>query len=160
MRIKHMRKVFFVIAAVVLPLCAMAQKTYVNVVALGVNNNYGHTIYLSGDIPSGMQQFYDHYYDKTLVGEILNRLASHGFEVEQMSCTTNEEQMREVIILSKNATSMPTQVREAPTVERNGKGEIKEVARYNLQGMPVQPHEKGVQIVVYSNYTTRTVIVE
>ena len=77
-----------------------------------------------------------------------------------MSCTTNEEQMREVILLSKNATSTPTQVREAPTVERNGKGEIKEVARYNLQGMPVQPHEKGVQIVVYSNYTTRTVIVE
>lgn len=155
-----MRKAFFLIAAIVLPLCVMAQKTYVNVVALGVNNNFGHNIYLSGDIPSDMQQFYHDYSDKTLVGTVLNQLASHGFEVEQMSCTINEGQVREVIILSKNATPTPTQVGEHLTVERDGDGDVKEVARYNLQGMPVQPHEKGVQIVVYSNYTTRTVIVE
>ena len=148
------------IAAIVLPLCAIAQKTYVNVVALGVNNNYGHNIYLSGDIPSDMQQFYDDYYDKTLVGEVLNRLATHGFEVEQMSCTTNEGQMREVVLLSKSTSPTPTQVQEHLTVKRDGDGDVKEVARYNLQGMPVQPHEKGIQIVVYSNYTTRTVIVE
>ena len=155
-----MRKAFFLIVAIVLPLCAMAQKTYVNVVALSVNNNFGHNIYLSGDIPSDMQQFYDDYYDKTLVGTVLNQLASHGFEVEQMSCTTNEGQVREVIVLSKNASPTPTQVRENMTVERDGDSDVKEVARYNLQGIPVQPHEKGVQIVVYSNYTTRTVIVE
>ena len=35
-----------------------------------------------------------------------------------------------------------------------------EVARYNLSGRPCHPHEKGIQIVVYSNYTTKTVIVE
>ena len=39
-------------------------------------------------------------------------------------------------------------------------GEVREVARYNLQGIPVGKNEKGVQIIVYSNYTTKTVIVE
>lgn len=33
-----------------------------------------------------------------------------------------------------------------------------EVARYNLSGRPCSPNEKGVQIIVYSNFTTRTVI--
>jgi hypothetical protein len=34
------------------------------------------------------------------------------------------------------------------------------VARYNLQGIPVKANEKGVQIIVYSNYTTKTIVVE
>ena len=38
--------------------------------------------------------------------------------------------------------------------------EVYEVARFNLQGLPVNKEEKGVQIVVYSNYTTKTIIVE
>lgn len=35
-----------------------------------------------------------------------------------------------------------------------------EVARYNLQGNAVSPDEKGIQIVVFSDYTTKTEIVE
>ena len=35
-----------------------------------------------------------------------------------------------------------------------------EVARYNLAGRPCSPDEKGVQIIVYSDFTTRTVIPE
>ncbi len=35
-----------------------------------------------------------------------------------------------------------------------------EVARYNLSGRPCSPNEKGVQIIVYSNFTTKTVILE
>ena len=38
-------------------------------------------------------------------------------------------------------------------------GEAEEVARYDLSGHPCSPYDKGVQIVVYSDYTTRTVIV-
>jgi hypothetical protein len=34
------------------------------------------------------------------------------------------------------------------------------VARYNLQGIPVKETEKGVQIIVFSNFTTKTVVVE
>jgi hypothetical protein len=37
---------------------------------------------------------------------------------------------------------------------------VYEVARYNLQGMPVKETEKGIQIVVFSNYTTKTIIKE
>jgi len=35
-----------------------------------------------------------------------------------------------------------------------------EVARYNLQGIPISENEKGIQIIVYSDYTTKTVINE
>ena len=41
--------------------------------------------------------------------------------------------------------------------EVNGKTEI---ARYNLQGIPVHERDKGIQIVIYSDYSTKTVIVE
>ena len=34
-----------------------------------------------------------------------------------------------------------------------------EVARYNLSGRPCSPTEKGVHIIVYSDYTTKTLIV-
>ena len=44
--------------------------------------------------------------------------------------------------------------------ELNEDEEVTEVARYNLQGLPVKEHDKGVQIIVYSNYTTKTVIVQ
>ena len=38
--------------------------------------------------------------------------------------------------------------------------DAKEVARYDLSGRPCSPNEKGVQIIVYSDYTTKTIIVE
>ena len=38
-------------------------------------------------------------------------------------------------------------------------GEAEEVARYNLSGHPCSPNDKGVQIIVYSDFTTRTIIV-
>ena len=45
---------------------------------------------------------------------------------------------------------------------RNGEthDEVVEVARYSLSGRPCSPHDKGVQIVVYSDYTTRTILAE
>jgi hypothetical protein len=36
--------------------------------------------------------------------------------------------------------------------------DAEEVARYNLSGRPCSPNEKGVQIIVYSDFTTKTVI--
>jgi hypothetical protein len=45
------------------------------------------------------------------------------------------------------------------TVERDySDGDVNEVARYNLSGRPCRPNEKGVQIIVYSDFTTRTII--
>ena len=40
----------------------------------------------------------------------------------------------------------------------NGNEDIKEVARYNLSGRPCSLNEKGVQIIVYSDFTTKTII--
>ncbi len=38
--------------------------------------------------------------------------------------------------------------------------EVYKVARYNLQGQQINENEKGIQIIVYSDYTTKTVINE
>ena len=45
-------------------------------------------------------------------------------------------------------------------IEANGSSndDVEEVARYNLSGHPCSPNEKGVQIIVYSDFSTRTVI--
>ena len=45
-------------------------------------------------------------------------------------------------------------------IEANGSSndKVKEVARYNLSGQPCSPNEKGIQIIVYSDFTTKTVI--
>ena len=53
--------------------------------------------------------------------------------------------------------STPSAVRgiEANT---NVNEDIEEVARYNLSGRPCLPNEKGVQIIVYSDFTTKTII--
>ena len=74
--------------------------------------------------------------------------------VDQMSCSAEGE----VILLSRVALYPP----DSDDVEHIAidDQDVHEVARYNLQGMPVDEHEKGLQIVVYSNYTTKTVIIE
>ena len=52
--------------------------------------------------------------------------------------------------------STPSAVRG---IETNGTdNDVEEVARYNLSGRPCSPNEKGVQIIVYSDFTTKTVI--
>ena len=46
------------------------------------------------------------------------------------------------------------------SIEADKSGDAKEVARYNLAGRPCNPNDKGVQIIVYSDYSTQTVIVD
>jgi len=49
----------------------------------------------------------------------------------------------------------PSAVRAAETTVNS---DAEEVARYNLSGHPCSPNDKGVQIIVYSDYTTRAII--
>ncbi len=151
-----MRKLLLLLAAVALPFAAFAQKKYVNVVASGLTDRF-QSITLSGDIPTGMKSFYDSYTDQNTLGNVVNQLVSLGYVVEKMSCAYGEKSL-EVILLSKAAQPDLTAIRDNTMEEKED--EAVEVARYNLQGIPVRPHEKGIQIVVFSNYTTRTVIVE
>ena len=54
--------------------------------------------------------------------------------------------------------SSPSAVRGIEA-DRTNTDEAEEVARYNLSGHPCNPNDKGVQIIVYSDFTTRTIIV-
>ena len=51
--------------------------------------------------------------------------------------------------------SVPSTVRSVDTIRDN---DAVEVARYNLSGIPCSSNEKGIQIIVYSDFTTKTVI--
>ena len=62
-----------------------------------------------------------------------------------------------LVIMSKSGTPELGAIEEISTDDNT---EAVEVARYNLQGIPVNENEKGVQIIVYSNYTTKTVVVQ
>ena len=131
---------------------AWGQKSYVNVVADHIYSSIYQEIYLTGDVPVGIKTHYDSYGSEAMtVGKVLNLLAEEGFVVEQMSCSAECE----VILLSRIALD-PEAV---PHVTADDQ-EAVEVARYNLQGLPVNEDEKGVQIIVYSNFTTKTIIVE
>lgn len=131
---------------------ATAQKSYVNVVADHIYSSIYQEIYLTGDVPAGIKTHYDSYGSEAMtVGKVLNLLAKEGFVVDKMSCSAEGE----VIVLSRVAL-YPDAIERVTADD----GEAVEVARYNLQGVPVDKNEKGIQIIVYSNYTTKTVIVE
>ena len=131
---------------------AVAQRSYVNVVADHIYSSIYQEMYLTGDVPAGIKTHYDSFGSEAMtVGKVLNLLAREGFVVDQMSCTNEGE----VIVLSRVAL-YPEAIEHVAADDQ----EAVEVARYNLQGVPVDKNEKGIQIVVYSNYTTKTIIVE
>lgn len=140
--------------------CAFSQKSYV------VATTYGDYIALSGDIPEGIDQGYDStdfgikYGPASLwVGYVLNLLAEKGFTVEQANTTYGGDRIIYNYLLSRDAAAADTSTPVRHTSADAG-GEVREVARYNLQGRPVGKAEKGIQVIVFSNYTTKTVIVE
>ncbi|MCR4853075.1 MAG: hypothetical protein K5893_05750 [Prevotella sp.] len=158
-------KKFLFLLLFAIPLMGYAQKSYVFIQAVSSNSNGAFSTYLSGDLPADV----DTYYSATIrydgefmtVGRLLNILSAEGFEVEQMTSalkSSTGEYHTISIIMSKAATNVSSKIQ---TIRGDGdNGDAYEVARYNLQGMPVKETEKGIQIIVFSNYTTKTVIVE
>ena len=150
-----MKKLLVLLFLMVLGTGAFAQKSYVtiyetNLLTPNVKKQYFH---LTGDIPSDMKEsYYDEY-----IGNILNQLAEKGFEVEFMTGTSTSSSETVLFLLSKKKNSNSTAIQHISTDDEE---EAREVARYNLQGIPVNKDERGIQIVVYSNYTTKTIIVE
>ena len=133
---------------------AFAQKSYVNVIGRPMYaSNRGTS--LSGAVPKDMETFYDNFTYQ--YGDVLKMLGQRGFVVEDMSVATDKDGILfEVAILSKSAAVDPSAVQKL----KDDDDEVHEVARYNLQGIPVKETEKGIQIVVFSNYTTKTIIKE
>lgn len=56
--------------------------------------------------------------------------------------------------------STPSFVRSIKDETSDNDDDPMEVARYDLSGRPCRSSDKGIQVVVYSNYTTKTIIVE
>jgi len=143
-----------------MPLIGYAQKSYVQiVVADKLTTSYesfreGHTMYLTGDIPSGVKDYYSYNRDDMTVGKLMSLLGEKGYELEKAFALGSSS---EIIIMSKSGSSSYSKIQ---SIKIEDEGEPYEVARYNLQGIPVKANEKGVQIIVFSNYTTKTVIVE
>ncbi len=100
-----MKKLLVLLFLMVIGTSVYAQKSYVNVCADDVGNTNRCSIYLSGAIPSDMNNYYYEY-----IGEIINMLAARGFVVEQMSCSEYTGNTREVVILSKTSSSHQTQI--------------------------------------------------
>lgn len=156
-----MKRLFFLSCLLVCSLACWAQKQYVNIIATGKQAREG--ISLSGAIPAGMQDFYTSYYGNIVtLGDVINQLAEHGFVVEHMSSdcyapSGGEASFREIVIMSKDASPEQGAIE---TVTADTDPTATEVARYNLQGQPVGKDERGVQIVVYSDFTARTVVVQ
>ena len=143
-----MKKLFLLCCLFMACSCTFAQKKY-----LMLTLYYSNRWTLCGDIPNGMKETYE---TSTSVRafkdavKILDELAERGYEVEFMPD-------RKTYLLSKAGSSSPSAIRMA---ELNEYEDVNEIARYNLQGIPVNANEKGVQIIVYSNYTTKTVVVQ
>ena len=54
--------------------------------------------------------------------------------------------------------SAPAAVKSVEAKGSNSDNDAVEVARYNLAGRPCSPNDKGIQVIVYSDFTTKTVI--
>lgn len=139
-------KKFLLLLFLAMPLISFAQKS--RIFLWFDNSGSSPTLYVSGAITTSYSSV-----KKKELGKYLNIYSENGYDVEQM---TTDESYGVYIIMAKGS-SAPTEVQ---TIKRDEDSEVYEVARYNLQGLPVKKHEKGVQIVVFSNYTTKTIIVE
>lgn len=149
-----------------MPLMGFAQKSYVHITISYSNYSYftqvessawGHNISLTGDIPSGVKDRYSCDEDDMTIGKLMSLLGEKGYELEKALLYYDSTNKGEVIIMSKKGSSSYSKIQNIKTEDE---GEPYEVARYNLQGIPVKANEKGVQIIVFSNYTTKTVVVE
>lgn len=107
--------------------------------------------YLSGDLPSGMEKephFNFNLSTSECVAILFEEFLNYGFQIELFDVHSYYE----CFLLSKRK-SRNTSVRGFPSENED----VTEMARYNMQGMPVDKNYKGIQIIVYSNYTTKVV---
>lgn len=148
-----MKKILCLFCFITASLNIYSQKSYVNIISMFGGYHMTSSSYLSGDIPPGIEK---EYRDSSIsIGEILTKLSEKGFEVESM-CGVAGNSYVVNYLLSKKTSNDNSFVRSVKVNDED----IIEVARYNLQGIPVKENEKGIQIIVFSNYTTKTIIVQ
>ena len=154
-----MKRFIFTVFCMALISSVYAQKSYIHIYATYLNSFSWNGLQLTGDIPSGIKSYYGTD-DKMFIGTLLNQLSELGYEVELMSApnyTKESNETKMIYLLSKNKSDNVNSVR---VVKDDDDSDVYEIARYNLQGMQINKKEKGLQIIVYSNYTTKTIINE
>ena len=158
-----MKKKLSILFLLLMGLTVHAQKKYVTVFCKQSTTSWA---ILSGDIPQSMKKEYQHLdFPRSgssgykFIGDVLNLLADNGFSVEQMNSAYDSSHVVTTYLLSKPSNdSNHSNAIEKNKIDNNE--DVVEVARYNLQGMPVKKEEKGIQVIVYSNFTTKTILVQ
>ena len=150
-----MKKILLSVAAAFALFTATAQRSYVS---LYINMNAADSKWVSarvsGDIPASMKDYYAATYDRLSDGELINMLANEGFMIDKIAAMGETNC---VVIMSKNSSGdsgIITQIADEHVTN------AMEIARYDLQGRLVDDDCKGLQIVVYSDYSAKTVVVK
>ena len=150
-----MKKFFLSIAAVFTLFMATAQRSYVS---LYINMNAADSKWVSarvsGDIPASMKDYYAATYDRLSDGELINMLANEGFTIDKIAAMGETNC---VVIMSKNSSGDSGIITQS--VDEQVTNAV-EIARYDLQGRLVDDDSPGLQIVVYSDYSAKTVVVK
>lgn len=147
---------------IAMSLCANAQKSFLTIYARDLNAT-GQTLNISGKLPAGVKSFYA-YYEGITLAKLMTTLAEDGYIFEQMMTTSptlpsgssndNYVSGAVLVLMSKGSQPLPPGAVESI----NSGDDVVEVARYNLQGQPISENEPGLQIIVYSNYTSKVII--
>ena len=156
-----MKKYFLTALFFIVSVCSFAQKSYLQVFSeqkpfLVLDYKDYWDIYLVGDKPSDMED----KYSRANISEILNQLTGKGYTLEfvtSLSGATHSGVIGTIVYIFSKPSEEESAVRPV-TIDNDE--EVTEVARYNLQGIPVKKSDKGVQIIVYSNYTTKIVNIQ
>lgn len=128
------------------------QKSYIKIFA--ERRSGADIMYLYGDLPAYIKNKYE-IEDNKRLENIINELSKKGYQVEHFISEINNLGILSVI-LSKIKSDI-TSVRNTNTNDNNI---VIEKARYNLNGVPINKNEKGIQIVVYSDYSTKIINVK
>ena len=157
---RPMKKFFLLLGFLGVFAAASAQKEYVTM------TTWGDYIILSGAVPSDMEIEYSGtdfnanvYPAQVWIGNVVNLLSDRGFVVDKMNTIYNGDRAFFHYLFSKEKSG-DSPASSIQKVASDDASDVHEVARFNLQGRPVMKDEKGIQIIVFSNYTTKTVIVE
>lgn len=164
-----MRKLLSFLFLLVIGTSAFAQKKYLTVYTdfsvYGIESEV--FAWMSGDVPEGMSSRVKYNdvasanrdtYSKDIIGGLLNMLSEKGYALESTTALPNASGNSKVLFLFSRGAADPGSGIQRIAADKDG--DVTEIARYNLQGIPVSESDRGIQIIVYSNYTTKTVIKE
>ena len=150
-----MKKILLSVAAAFALFTATAQRSYVS---LYINMNAADSKWVSarvsGDIPESMKDYYAATYDRLSDGELINMLAKEGFTIDKIAAMGETNC---VVIMSKNSSS------DSGIITKSADEQVTnamEIARYDLQGRLVDDDCPCLQIIVYSDYSAKTVVVK